>query len=315
MSYNRIVISSGHGKYVPGACAILLEHEEAVRVVDRVSHELRSRGVDTVVFHDDTSHSQSENLDRIVDFHNSQTRDLDVSVHFNGYIETEKPMGTEVLYLTQSALAGQVSRAIAEAGDFIDRGAKRRDDLYFLSQTTQPAILIETCFVDSEADAANYKAYFDLICEAIADTLGGDEPTAWPPDNVLIGAVSWFGGPNDDGVAEDEGLAFIYEIEEKPELFLPFQPEGTTGLARRLNPHIHYLAMRWNYEVTSREMLKQEVALVKNPRTGVALTAFPADWGPDEATGRIADLSLGLMTDLGIETDEEVEIVFPYREA
>ena len=72
------------------------------------------------VFHEDTSHSQNENLNTIVDFHNAQTRDLDVSVHFNAYEQVEKPMGTEVLYVTQSALAGQVSAAIASCG-FINR--------------------------------------------------------------------------------------------------------------------------------------------------------------------------------------------------
>ena len=123
MTYGRIVISSGHGLYVRGASGILDEVDEARRVVDRVAAELRDRGVDVMVFHDDTSHSRNENLDTIVNYHNAQTRDLDVSVHFNAYVETAKPMGVEVLYVTQSKLAGQVSAAIAACG-FIDRGAK-----------------------------------------------------------------------------------------------------------------------------------------------------------------------------------------------
>jgi hypothetical protein len=58
-------------------------------------------------------------------------------------------------------------------------------------------------------------------------------------------------------------------------------------------------------------MLLSEVALVQ--AGDVALTAFPADWGPHENTGRIADISPGLMADLGIETDDEVQVIFPYR--
>jgi hypothetical protein len=54
------------------------------------------------------------------------------------------------------------------------------------------------------------------------------------------------------------------------------------------------------------------MALVTATKTGIALTAFPSDWGPNENTGRIADLSPGLMTDLGIETDDEVTVVYPY---
>ena len=127
------------------------------------------------------------------------------------------------------------------------------------------------------------------------------------------GGVSWFGGPNDSGVAPDEGLAFITTIEQAPHLFLPFQPEGTTGLARRLNSRaVHYIACRWDYDETPPFMLLEEMALVRATRTGLSLKAFPADWGPNENTGRVADISPALMDDLGIETDDEVEVIFPF---
>jgi N-acetylmuramoyl-L-alanine amidase len=186
MSYQRIVISSGHGLHVRGAHGILDEVDEARRVVERVAEELRNRGVEVDTFHDDTSHSQNENLHTIVDYHNEQTRDLDVSVHFNAFEQTDKPMGTEVLYVTQSALAGQVSEAVAKCG-FINRGAKKRSDLYFLNNTEMPAILIETCFVDSTADAELYGEQFVEICDAIASVLGGEqeETEAPPPDETL----------------------------------------------------------------------------------------------------------------------------------
>jgi hypothetical protein len=90
-------------------------------------------------------------------------------------------MGTEVLYVTQAALAGEMSASIAEAGDFIDRGGKKRTDLAFLNGTDMPAVLIETCFVDSTADAELYEANFDVICEAIAQMLGGPPQVAERP--------------------------------------------------------------------------------------------------------------------------------------
>ncbi|TYL87419.1 N-acetylmuramoyl-L-alanine amidase [Bradyrhizobium cytisi] len=181
MSYDRVVISSGHGKYVRGASGVLDEVDEAGRAVEQVADELRQRDAEVTTYHDDVSQSQSENLNRIVDFHNSKQRDLDVSVHFNAYVETDKPMGTEVLFVTQSALAGEMSSAIAEAGDLIDRGAKKRTDLFFLNNTEMPSILIETCFVDSEADAATYQAQFSSICDAIASVLGGSQEVVEPP--------------------------------------------------------------------------------------------------------------------------------------
>ena len=47
-------------------------------------------------------------------------------------------------------------------------------------------------------------------------------------------------------------------------------------------------------------------------KTGRALTCSPADWGPHVDTGRVADISQGLMDALGIQTDDEVEVIFPY---
>jgi len=190
----RIVISSGHGKYISGAVGIISEHQEAVRVVDWVASCLISAGVGTVTFEDITSRDQSTNLKTIVNFHNSQTRDLDVSVHFNSYQNTSKPMGTECLYVSQATLAGEVAKAISVAGGLVNRGPKKRTDLYFLNNTNKPAILIEVCFVDSSADVSLYQnpQRFDAICQAIAKAVSGQEitppsPSPVPPDKPTIG--------------------------------------------------------------------------------------------------------------------------------
>lgn len=130
---------------------------------------------------------------------------------------------------------------------------------------------------------------------------------------IFKGTCSWFGGPDDvDGVAPDEGLAFIYELDDAPDLFLPVQPRGTTGLARRLDPEEFYIACRWDYDITSKEDLLNLRVLVRAPKTGKHFIARPADWGPhEEKTGRAADLSPGLMGALGIETDDEVQVFVP----
>jgi hypothetical protein len=118
------------------------------------------------------------------------------------------------------------------------------------------------------------------------------------------------------GVSSTEGLAFIYDLTTGVQhLFLPFQPPSTSGLARRLNPEVHYLACRWDYSRTSKTMLRDsgQVALVTAQKTGISMIAFPADWGPhEEQTGRAADLSPSLMRDLGIDTDDFVTVVYPW---
>src|SRR4029077_18214706 len=319
----KIVISSGHGKLIRGASGILDEVDEARKVVDRVAQILNRWGAQVWVFHDDVSNDQSENLNRIVDFHNSKTRDLDISVHFNAYENTSNPMGTECLFVSQEDMAAEVSAAIAHVSGLKNRGPKERDDLFFLNNTDEPAILIEVCFVDSSADAELYYNSFEEICEAIAEAVTGQEISVPPGETAppvterppatgsfsVRGKASFFGGPGDTGVSPSEGLAFIFAVEDSPQLFLPSQPEGTTGLARRLNPYVHYVACRWDYEQTPKAELLNRTATVRSIKTGITLKAFCADWGPHEDTGRVADLSPKLMEDLGITTDDEVEVI------
>jgi len=312
----KIVISSGHGKYVRGASGLIDEVDEARKVVKETAILMRERGAEVIEFHDDVSKTQSDNLHRIVDFHNSKKRDLDISVHFNAYMPTDGARGTEVLYLTQKDLAAKVCNAIVSAGGFINRGAHKRTDLYFLNNTSMPAILLEICFVDAKIDVENYHKNFHAICQAIADSIVEKKTEIAIPVGNWSGKVSWFGGPQDDGVAPDEGLAFLYEVEDAPYLFLDEQPKGTTGLARRLDPDEDYIAMRWDYNVYPKSMLRssENVALVKAKKTGKQVIAHPADWGPHGDTKRIADISPGLMDRLGIKTDDEVEVIFPYLE-
>jgi N-acetylmuramoyl-L-alanine amidase len=323
----KIAMSSGHSKAVRGAAGPspwgLDEVNEARKVVETTATELRELGVDCVTFHDDTSTSQSANLNRIVSWHNSQTRDADLSIHFNAYQVTQGGRGHESLYTSSKGeqIAKKIVGSVCTASGLINRGAKYRSDLAFLNGTNKPACLVEVCFVDAKADTDIYRARYGDICSAIAGALAGEDaapgPEPEPPDGVLFfaeGTCSTFGGPADTGVSPSEGLAFIYDYDEAPWLFLPYQPAGTTGLARRLDPSVFYLACRWPYNIVSKEMLKGsgQMALVTAKDTGVSRLAHPADWGPhEEQTGRAADLSPALAESLGVGTDDEVTVIYP----
>jgi len=183
----KIAISSGHGKYIRGARGEpvppqLDEVDEARKVVERVADYLRTAGVTVETFHDDTSHDQSTNLDTIVDWHNRQTRELDVSVHFNAYDHSAH--GSEVLYVTQEMRAREVCDAICAAGGFTNRGAKYRGDLAFLNGTDEPAILLETCFCDNTGDSNLYHENFENICQAIAQSVSGENIEVAPPPDA-----------------------------------------------------------------------------------------------------------------------------------
>jgi N-acetylmuramoyl-L-alanine amidase len=166
----KIAMTSGHSKNCQGAVGIINELQENIRVVDRIT-ELITAGGGTCHKYHSTGSTQSAVLNEQTNWHNSQTRDFDVQIHFNAYQATEKCMGTETLYVTQSELAAEMSSAIATVGGFINRGAKYRSDLSFLNTTDMPAILIEVCFVDSACDCGLYADTFDAICQAIAYTL------------------------------------------------------------------------------------------------------------------------------------------------
>ena len=189
----KIVISSGHGKLIRGASGYIDEVDEARRVVNRVASYLNNVNVGVEVFHDDVSTTQDDNLHRIVNVHNSKERDLDVSVHFNAFEDTLEPMGVECLYVSQDQLAKQVASTISSAGGFKNRGAKKRTDLFFLNYTNAPSILIETCFVDSRADAELYEEHFEAICAAIAECVSGIlQPPLEGQDELTQPASAWF---------------------------------------------------------------------------------------------------------------------------
>ena len=326
----KVVISAGHSSKCRGMSSEWLDEvDEARRVVTAVADNLADAGVNVITYWDDISNDQSENLDRICDFHNAQgAHDLDVSVHFNA--SNGQGHGTEVFYTSSTGkeYAKAICDAICEASGLTNRGAKDDDSiggLYFLSHTNEPAVLIEVCFGDNEQDTVIYYDEFDNICEAISDAIAEDDdsivpgPEPEPDDDVLFsatGTCSTFGGPNDMGVSASEGLAFIYDYDEAPYLFLPKQPAGTSGLARRLSPDVFYLACRWDYNVTSKLMLRDSgyMALVTAKKTGISRLAHPADWGPhEEQTGRAADLSPALAESLGVDTDDQVTVIYPYH--
>jgi hypothetical protein len=320
----KIVISSGHGFYVRGAAGPepwgLDEVDEARRVVGEIADWLTINGHDCEQLHDDVSKNQSDNLHWIVSHHNKFPADdrLDVSIHFNAYVvDPNIGRGTECLYISQDALAARVSSAIASASGLINRGAKYRSDLYFLNGTTGSlgAILVEVCFVDAGIDCDLYGQHFADIVGAICEAITGKEEDYEAPPFKAVGRCSWFGGPEDTGVDSDEQLAWWGSTEagrdDAPELFLKHQPSGTSGAARALNPQSSYIAMRFDYE---NQWSKADLASgkimfwVHAPKTGKRHKARPADWGPHTDTGRVADLSPGLLEKLGIDTDDMVEI-------
>jgi N-acetylmuramoyl-L-alanine amidase len=287
----NVIISSGHGKYIRGASGYLDEVDEARRVVEAVAEYLRAAGIGCLTFNDDVSTTQSDNLDRIVAFHNSHQRDLDVSVHFNAYNTTDEPMGCECLYLTQQELAQAVADRICAASGLTNRGAKKRTDLFFLNKTDAAAILIEVCFVDSSADKKLYEASFERICMAIAN-VSLDEPK---PDTGLtplltIGSVVIY--TNKDGTY----VRFISDLDicndgSGPSHGDPHHQAQTAYYngGEYLNADVDkYIVI----PPQVRKMMSLKVmgcqAQLTNLKSGVVHAAVTGEIGPDDITGEAA---------------------------
>ncbi|MDH2348710.1 CHAP domain-containing protein [Bradyrhizobium sp. SSUT77] len=139
-----------------------------------------------------------------------------------------------------------------------------------------------------------------------------DKPTGMVGTPIIKkGKMSHFGGPNDPGVSPTEGLSLFDEsdIAANPDIFLPAQPPNTTGLARRPDPDVNYIACRWDFSATPRSFLRK--IKVRVSANGKTEEARPVDFGPSLATGRVADLSPGLERKLGLVTDQECTVEIP----
>ena len=184
-----IAISSGHGRLVRGASGVIDEVDEARRVTDRVAEIIRGAGHTCHIFHDDVSTTQAQNINTIVAWHNRNRDAHHVSVHFNAVEgRTANPIGTEVVVHPNAGeavrrLASNVAQGMAKAGGLrlrrpgphpgvldLNVGVTRNIS-GFVEGCGHGSMLLEVCFVNSQADADLYNRNFEAVCAAIADAL------------------------------------------------------------------------------------------------------------------------------------------------
>ena len=111
-----------------------------------------------------------------VNFANKKVYDLVVQIHFNAGGGT----GTETLYRSTAGkkYANQVNKKLSTM--YKNRGIKHDINdvgrkLYWLTNTKYPAILVETCFVDSKSDTDKYINNKDAAAKLIAEGIIGKD--------------------------------------------------------------------------------------------------------------------------------------------
>lgn len=185
----RILICAGHttqGKGT-GAVGYINESNENRVLAKKVVEYLKYSGHTVDYFE---INKADDYLQKQVSTANSKTYDLVVQIHFNANKITDSIMGTETLYSSSrgKVWAEKITTKLGEI--YKQRGAKIRTDLYWLNKTIAPAVLIETCFVDSKGDTNLYNSNKNKTAKLIAEAIHGSEiktttSTKWA---VCVGA-------------------------------------------------------------------------------------------------------------------------------
>ena len=145
-------------------------------------------------------------------FANKKVYDAVIQIHFNANKNTLSPMGTETLYKSSKgkAIAERVTNKLGLL--YKQRGVKLRTDLHWLNATKYPAILIETCFVDSKADTDKYISNKEATAKLIAEGIIGKSIPNTPVVNesgvlwsVCVGAYK----------DKDKANAIVEELKKK----------------------------------------------------------------------------------------------------
>ena len=168
----KIAERGGHNYQATGASDIINEVTEDRAVSAAVKKYLGLGGASVI---DCTPGNCDVNSDLAfgVNKANSEGADIFCSFHFNSYKHTSYAMGSEVLVYNPFTEANRVLNALVGLG-FKNRGVKERPGLYELRNTKMKAMIIETCFVDSEEDVRLYKQLgADTIGKAIAEAILG----------------------------------------------------------------------------------------------------------------------------------------------
>ncbi|MBE5104889.1 N-acetylmuramoyl-L-alanine amidase [Bacillus thuringiensis] len=187
----RYSLHGGHNSIVQGAnYGNRKEHIMDRQVKDVVAAKLRALGHTVYDDTDEVGSTQAQNLNNIVAKANSHDVDLVISFHLNSYDTNAN--GVEVLYYDQQDLSAKIAAQLSKDIGWANRGAKERKDLYVLSKTKAPAILIELGFIDNESDMAKWNV--DKIANSIVFALtgqsgGGSQPPNQKRNVVEVGGI------------------------------------------------------------------------------------------------------------------------------
>lgn len=177
----KVILDAGHGGETdPGAVYQgRREKNDNLRMTLAVGQILSENGVD--VGYTRVQDVYQTPLQK-AQMANNWDADYFVSFHRNAMPVPGTASGTETLIFSKDGeaerLAANINTELRQAG-WNDLGTIERPGLIVLRKTEMPAVLVETGFLDNEADNQRFDAQFEQTAQAIADgilkTVNGQE--------------------------------------------------------------------------------------------------------------------------------------------
>ena len=169
-----IMLDAGHGGGDSGAVYQgRQEKDDNLRLTMAVGNILKENGVNVLYTRTTDVYQTPFEKARIA---NMSGADYFISFHRNSSPEANQYQGVEVLVYDKSGIKYQMAQkivgALGELG-FREIGVKERPGLVVLRRTRMPALLVETGFINSDADNALYDEKFDEIARSIAEAILG----------------------------------------------------------------------------------------------------------------------------------------------
>lgn len=165
-----VIIDPGHGGMDPGAVYKgRQEKDDNLRLALAVGELLSQNGVDVLYTRTDDVYDSPYRKAMIA---NESGADYLISFHRNASPIAGNASGIETLVYADRGVAAQMARDINRelaALGFRDIGVIERPGLAVLRRSRMPAVLIETGFIDNDADNLKFDEEFEEIAAAISN--------------------------------------------------------------------------------------------------------------------------------------------------
>lgn len=176
----RVMIDAGHGGWDNGAMYNgRKEKDDNLDLALAVGELLREKGFDVLYTRTDDIYQSPNEKARIA---NRENVDYFISLHRNASPNSNQYSGVQTLLYNdgdiKQVMADNINSRLEEVG-FKNLGRSIRKDLAVLRLTNMPAILVETGFINTDADNQLFDQKFGEVANAIAtgiaESIGGGQ--------------------------------------------------------------------------------------------------------------------------------------------